>query len=168
MSMGTIDRKERRFTGYHMLASMVAFFGVVFAVNFWLAYEAETTWTGLIAKNGYAPSQQFNAELAAARAQQERGWHSALAYRNGTLELRLADKSGSAVILDNMTAELGRPAYDGQDRKLPLTHRGHGVYTALVDLPHGAWDVRIDGGNGDHAFRRESRMIISAGTGQEE
>jgi nitrogen fixation protein FixH len=167
MSMGTIEGKERRFTGYHMLAAMVAFFGVVIGVNFWLAYEAETSWTGLMAKNGYVPSQQFNTELAEARVQKERGWRSALSYRNGALELTLVDSSGGGIVLDNVTAELGRPAFDGQDRKLALTHRGRGVYAAMVDLPLGAWDVRIDGGDGGRKFRRESRMIISAGTGRE-
>lgn len=163
-----IDGKERRFTGWHMLAVMVAFFGVVFAVNFWLAYEAETTWTGLMARNGYAPSQNFNAELARARVQKERGWRSGLSYRNGAIEFTLVDRSGNAVVLDAVTAEFGRPAYDGQDRKVPLTHRGDGVYTAAVDLKHGAWNVRIDGGAGDRTYRRESRLIISGASGQEE
>lgn len=168
MSTGMIDRKERQFTGRHMLAAMIAFFGVVFAVNFWLAYEAETTWTGLIAKNGYAPSQKFNEELARARIQKERGWRSGLTYTNGTLAFTLVDRSGGAVVLEAVTAELGRPAYDGQDRKVALIHRGHGIYTAAVDLQFGAWDVRIDGGKNDRTYRRESRLIVSAGTGQEE
>lgn len=168
MSTGMIDGKERRFTGYHMLAAMIAFFGVVVGVNFWLAYEAETTWTGLMARNGYAPSQHFNTELAEARAQKERGWRSTLGYAGGKLEFTLVDKMGDPVVLENVTAELGRPAYDGQDRKVTLIHRGHGVYSTSTELPHGAWDVRIDGGSGERKYRRESRMIVSTGTGQEE
>ena len=43
--------KQFRFTGYHMLAIMVAFFGVVIAVNLTMATFASRSWTGLVVEN---------------------------------------------------------------------------------------------------------------------
>jgi nitrogen fixation protein FixH len=36
------------FTGYHMLAILVAFFGVIISVNLLMAYYANSSWSGLI------------------------------------------------------------------------------------------------------------------------
>ncbi|MEO1102369.1 MAG: FixH family protein, partial [Pseudomonadota bacterium] len=46
----------KRFTGWHMLAILVTFFGVVVTVNITMAVLAHTSWTGLLAKNGYRAS----------------------------------------------------------------------------------------------------------------
>jgi nitrogen fixation protein FixH len=56
------------FTGKHMLATMVAFFGVIITVNLIMARFAVTTWSGLVVPNTYVASQQFNAKAAEARA----------------------------------------------------------------------------------------------------
>jgi nitrogen fixation protein FixH len=61
--------KSKTFTGWHMLAIMVAFFGVVISVNMLMAYYANTSWSGILAKNTYVASQDFNA-----KAEEARGW----------------------------------------------------------------------------------------------
>ena len=76
---------EWTFTGRHMLLVMVAFFGVTITVNLVLAFFATSSWTGLIVKNSYVASQEYNEKLAEARAQDalgvfrapSRGAHSA-------------------------------------------------------------------------------------------
>ena len=88
---------EFRFTGWHMLTCMIAFFGVIIVVNFTMASFASKSWTGLVVKNSYVASQKFNDELAVAEAQQARGWRSQVAYENGELVFQLFDKSGKAV-----------------------------------------------------------------------
>jgi nitrogen fixation protein FixH len=64
----------RRFTGRHMLAAMLAFFGVILAVNMAMATLATRTFGGVVVENSYVASQEFNAWLAAARAQRKLGW----------------------------------------------------------------------------------------------
>ena len=46
-----------RFTGFHMLACMIVFFGVIVAVNLTMATLASQSWTGLVVKNSYVASQ---------------------------------------------------------------------------------------------------------------
>ena len=58
--MNTRERKPAEFTGRHMLAIMLAFFGVIIAVNLVMATLASKSWTGLVVKNTYVASQQFN------------------------------------------------------------------------------------------------------------
>ena len=61
----TGNRTMREFTGKHMLAIMIAFFGVVFAVNFTMVYFSRHSWTGLVVENSYVASQEFNEKTAA-------------------------------------------------------------------------------------------------------
>ena len=65
-----------RFTGRHMAAIMLAFFGVVIAINFTMATLAETTFGGTVVDNSYVASQSFNAWLRAGR---QLGWTGAAA-----------------------------------------------------------------------------------------
>lgn len=49
-----------RFTGYHMIACVVSFFAVIIFANVTMAWFASSSWTGLVVKNSYVASQQFN------------------------------------------------------------------------------------------------------------
>ena len=64
--MRTIDTR-RRFTGYHMAAILVAFFGVIIAVNMVMATLATRTFGGVVVENSYVASQEFNGWLKDAR-----------------------------------------------------------------------------------------------------
>ena len=60
----------RRFTGRHMLVLMLAFFGVVVAVNLLMATLATRTFGGTVVDNSYVASQRYNRWLdAGARAE---------------------------------------------------------------------------------------------------
>jgi nitrogen fixation protein FixH len=64
----------RRFSGWHATAIIVAFFGVVVAVNVTMATLAVRTFGGTVVENSYVASQEYNRWLAAARKQDELGW----------------------------------------------------------------------------------------------
>ena len=51
---------RRGFTGRHMLAAMLGFFGVVIAVNVVMATLAAKTFSGTVVDNSYVASQQRN------------------------------------------------------------------------------------------------------------
>lgn len=154
---------ERAFTGWHMLAIMVAFFGVIIAVNVTMAVLAGRTWTGLVVKNSYVASQSFNRDLQTAAAQHARGWQSRLAYRDGVVSLELKDRKGAPVALGDLTLHLGRPAFEQADRDLVLAHRGDGRYSARIALDPGIWSLRIESGKGATSYRRDSRLLVKAG-----
>ncbi len=62
--------QPKPFTGRHMLFAMLAFFGVIIAVNLTMAVFATKSWTGLVVKNSYVASQAFNRELEQAKVQE--------------------------------------------------------------------------------------------------
>ena len=67
-------RIARPFTGKHMAAIMIAFFGVVIAVNVLMARLATSTFGGLVVENSYVASQKFNRWLGEARSEKALGW----------------------------------------------------------------------------------------------
>src|SRR5690606_31679205 len=66
--MNSTPRKGFVFTGWHMFGAMVLFFGVIISVNLYMAWQATHTWSGLVVKNTYIASQEFNGKVAEAKA----------------------------------------------------------------------------------------------------
>ncbi len=158
--------QPKRFTGRHMLFAMLAFFGVVIAVNLTMAVFASTSWTGLVVKNSYVASQAFNRQLEQARVQAARGWTGKIAYRDGAIVLSLADKEGQPVLLDTSVVQVGRPAFEQADHRVAMVHQGNGVYHASDVLQPGIWQVSVRGTSSRGDYRLDSRLIIKPDTGQ--
>lgn len=153
---------ERTFTGKHMFALMAAFFGIVIAVNVTMAWFAEQSWTGLVVQNSYVASQEFNQMLEAAREQKARGWRTAIAYEDDRLSLQIVSRAGKPVLLDRLTAVIGRPAEDRSDHTIGFVYAGGGLWVAQTELGHGVWQIRIDGNKGDEPFRLDARMVVNS------
>jgi len=160
MSSSDSKNGEWEFTGWHMLLSMLAFFGVIISVNVTMAVLAGHSWTGLVVKNSYVASQHFNEDLAEARRQAARGWTSKLVYGEQQFAFTLKDRDGQPVVLDDLKVSVGRPASEMQDRTVALRHVGDGGYRGDVALGPGIWMVRITGGVGEHAYRRDRRIEV--------
>lgn len=150
-----------RFTGYHMIACMIAFFGVIIAVNTMLAVLASSSWTGLVVKNSYVASQKFNAELKAAKVQHDAGWRSELTYTKGIIQVHLIDKNGKPVALDKAHIFIGRPAFEQQDQDVALTENSHGKYYRAVKLTEGYWDIQVKGLVNGQPYRRDARLLVN-------
>ena len=149
-----------RFTGWHMLMIMVAFFSTVIAVNGYMAYEASKSWTGLIVKNGYVASQDYNQKLAEAQAQAARGWHGDIGFADGVVAFTLTNRDGNPVKLADVSATIGRPAFDKDDHTLALTYAGNGRYEAADALASGPWAITIMGESSEGAYRLEKRILV--------
>ncbi len=149
-----------KFTGYHMLASMIAFFAVIVTANFTMAWFASSSWTGLVAKNGYVASQDFNKKLAAAREQNGRGWKSSFSFANNVVKFELLDGNNKPVGLDTITVKLLRPVSQDRDDKLVLINDGNGVYQINHTLAPGVWLFSINS-VGDVPFRIDGRMVVN-------
>ncbi|MEE9376237.1 MAG: FixH family protein [Rhizobiaceae bacterium] len=154
------QKKQFRFTGWHMMAIMVAFFGTIIAVNLTMAILASRTWTGLVVKNSYVASQQFNRDLEAAKVQNAKGWQSQLSYKNGEIRLRLKDKSGGLLTLDEANIFIGRPAFEQQDQQLPLALKADGVHFVKIEMDSGDWFVKIKGKINGASYRRDARFLV--------
>src|SRR5258707_1136166 len=77
-------------TGWHMLAIVSLFFGVIIAVNIALAVAATGTFPGLVVENSYVSSQHYDELLARAREQDKAGWRDNLTVDGGVLRFALS------------------------------------------------------------------------------
>lgn len=150
----------RRFTGRHMSIAMIAFFGVIIAVNLTMAWFASRSWTGLVVSSGYVASQDFNMKLAAAREQKARGWRHSVTYAENRFDLELLDRDGLPVTLDMASVKIGRPASEFADQAAALLYMGGGLYSAEISLDPGIWQFTIDGARNLEALRLEARMFV--------
>lgn len=133
----------RPFTGWHMLAIMVAFFGVIIGVNVFMAVASSRTWTGLVVENSYVASQEFQRKLDLQREQAALGWTPAFAYRPGELRFVLNDGQGRPLEIGTVTVALTRPVGAAEDQTLTLARQADGAYVGAVTLASGVWDAQI-------------------------
>jgi nitrogen fixation protein FixH len=137
-----------RFTGWHITAILVAFFGVVIAVNVWLAVEARTTFGGVLAENGYVASQDYNKWIAESARQDRLGWSVSAGAEGGRLVLsvRGVDHPRVAVLLRH---PLGREP----ERRMTMMPDGAERFRSVERLPPGRWRVHIDLARGNSTAR---------------
>ncbi len=133
----------QKFTGWHMAGALLGFFGTIITVNMIMAYFATSTWTGLVVKNSYVASQNFNTETAALKAQQAMGWDAASEYRDGTFGITLTGRDQAPLGGAIVTAKVGRPAYESDDRTVQLLETAPGQYEAPTDLGPGIWTAAL-------------------------
>ena len=153
-------KSPREFTGRHMLVIMLAFFGTIVGVNIFMATMATTSWTGLVVKNTYVASQEFNEKLAASRAQAKLNWHVGLIYRDGQLIFDLADDQSQPIKMQSVEIALTRPIGIAQDRTLTLLAQGE-KFVVRDAIPSGVWNVVINANiEGYPEFIYRARLII--------
>lgn len=150
----------RNFTGRHMAGFMVTFFAVIIAVNVFMTWQAVHAWPGLVVKNSYVASQEFNEKTAARRAQIALGWTAEMAYQDGALTAALQDGYGNAMTDADVTVHLSRPVTDSADLDLPLTARDVGLYGADYTLAAGRWDLTLTVIHDGQTWTRPIRMDI--------
>lgn len=135
--------KSRPFTGKHMLLAMVAFFGVIITVNLVMATFASKSWTGLVVKNSYVASQEFNEIAAAAREQDRLGWQGQFAAKDGRVTYQLTDRNGGRIRASDITLAFKRPAFEADDHEVKLAVDADGTYQADHRLGDGIWVVQV-------------------------
>lgn len=150
----------RPFTGRHMLGILLGFFGVVIGANLALVYFASHSWTGLVVKNSYVASQEFNETTARLEAA-EAGVHVIPGYRDGALDMRLTGNDGEPMLASNVVVRLGRPSHEGEDSIIILAATGGGHYAASHTLGAGVWSGSISADVVDHpGWSRPIRLLV--------
>lgn len=133
---------RKKITGPRVLTFMVAFFGVVIAVNVGMAYQAGRTFPGLEEEtgNGYDESQAFDKIM---REQIALGWKIDLAYANRTLTVTFRGKDGAEAQVGGMALLIGRPTEASDDQRPQFVQSGP-VFTAPLTLAPGKWMVKVN------------------------
>lgn len=132
-----------KFTGRHMALIMVAFFGVVIAVNLTMATFATRTFGGKVVENSYVAGQQFNGWLAKGRAQEQLGWTAATDLEDSR-QVTLRLQAGAAPLAGaQVSATAQHPVGRAEDVTLEFVRVAPGVYRSLAPLPAGRWKVHL-------------------------
>ncbi|MGD9785370.1 MAG: FixH family protein [Hyphomicrobiaceae bacterium] len=137
-------------TGRHVLFGLLAFFGVVFAVNGWFLYEALSTHTGVVSNEPYRKGLAYNERIAAEARQSERGWAAALEFSesgSGPITFALTDRSGAGVTGLSVRGRIGRHSTQALDTMLLFQERAPGRYVADIGkLSGGTWTADVEAG----------------------
>ena len=149
-------------TGRKVLMIFLAFFGIVTAVNLVFIYYATGTFPGLVVKNSYVASQEYDAKRD---AQNALGWHAGAGLKDGVLTVSIRDSDGAPVQGLTVSAVIGRPATTAGERVVDL-HPNGDVYIAQPGLPKGIWrvEIRAEGGP-EEKFRALARLYQPGGEG---
>lgn len=129
--------KERKLTGWHVLAIFVGAFGVIIGVNIALAYNAVATFPGLEVPNSYVASQTFDDRR---EAQESLGWTVETTQGDGQVEIAITDGKGYPVQPASLSAKIGRTTTVKDDREPEFRFDGR-AYVAEDDLAPGYWNV---------------------------
>src|SRR5690606_14944805 len=152
------------FTGWHMLAIMLAFFGVIIVVNLIMAYNAHHSWSGLVVQNSYVAGQEFNEKSEIGKQQAALEWQVEENYSDGTFSYQIKYKNGEAVDVMGASALFKRPVGDAQDTLINLEVTGPGTMSAPVQLDDGAWIMEVNTNAGlEYPYRDVKRIHVRNG-----
>lgn len=150
---------SKEFTGKHMLALAVSFFGVIIAVNVVMAVSAARTWTGLVVQNSYVASQEFQDKADARHAQNAAGWTIRMAYQAGEIRVEALGPQGP-LALEDASVFIHRPVGGHDDATVQLS-LVDGLYRGDIELGSGVWDVTVTTGATElGAIERETRIRV--------
>jgi nitrogen fixation protein FixH len=130
------------FTGWHMLALALAFFGLIIGVNVFMAFKAISTFPGLEVASSYDDSQSFDKAKA---AQIALGWTLVPSYDHAADQLRLdfTDRDGKPVVLKDIDVLVGRPTETTEDLHPTMQIAADGAYVSAESLRKGKWMLQI-------------------------
>ncbi len=129
----------RELTGKHVLAITLTAFGVIIAVNFYMAFNAISTFPGLEVKNSYVASQSFDRDRA---AQEALHWKVTPDYKDGILTIAITDAAGQPVEVHDLAVTIGRPTHVREDQTPHFTYH-RGVYSTPLTLAPGNWNIHL-------------------------
>jgi nitrogen fixation protein FixH len=131
------------FTGRHMLMIMVAFFGLVIAVNILLAVKSVETFSGLVVNNSYVASQTFDKDTDKLAADAAMDVHPELSIAHGMVHLKLATAAGQPIEAQNLHLTLGHAVSASTDQALVFASLGMGEFEAKANLTGGYWQGQL-------------------------
>lgn len=157
------DTVTKPFTGRHMALIMCAFFGVVISVNLFMAWNASSSWSGLVVPNTYVASQQFNGKVAQQRAIAATGVEGRLSVEDGVVTFRISHPQKGPVDVEAVSVNFLRPVGTGQDFTIDLQRTESGVYSARHEVRPGQWIAAIKATNGEQVIVHEANRFYVVG-----
>jgi len=155
----------RLWTGWTILLSLLGFFGVVFAVNGVMIYEALSTLSGVDTDSAYQAGLEFEQNVAMAKAQDARHWRVEAkltpAPAGERLDVSARDAAGQPLGGMQAAAVFERPTDRRLDRAVVLVEDAAGRFHGSAEVTTGQWDLVIElTRHGEQLFRSKNRVIL--------
>ncbi|HSP51196.1 MAG TPA: FixH family protein [Pseudolabrys sp.] len=165
----TSNRKQqqpRELTGGKVLLWLVAFFGIIFAVNGVLVQAAISTFGGVETLSSYKAGLQFEQEVGLVARQDALHWQvNGTLTRDGAgvavLDLTVRDVQGTPLAGLSADARLAHPTDDRLDRVMAVRSVAGGAFHGSAEAQPGQWELIVDFYRGDQrVFRSRSRVSL--------
>lgn len=132
----------KEFSGWHMFGVIALFFGTIISVNIVLAFNAAGTWTGLMVKNTYVESQNFNSRVADLNAHKPLGWKVGISYNSRQLKISAHDNNDAFIKSAVVSGYLGKAVHEHDDQTI-IFGEVNGAYVSEVSLSDGLWQIQL-------------------------
>lgn len=153
-------------TGRKVALIFAGFVATFLTANAIMATSAVQTFGGLVTKSSFREGVQYDKQIAAARAQDERGWRvdarvNRAADGRVAIDVQPRDKAGQPLVGYVAKARLSHPADMRRDVAATLAETSPGVYAASVEAPDGGYTLVIDiEKNGETLFKSNNRVRL--------
>lgn len=135
-----MSAKSSTFTGRHMAAVFVGGFGIVIAVNLFMAWQAVGGFHGTVVDNSYVASQKYNGWLDKAESARALGWQVLPVRRkDGRVVLETLAVPANATIM----AEAERPLGEREATRLTFAPESPNSWISDKPLGPGRWQLRM-------------------------
>lgn len=136
-------------------------FGIIIAANAVMIWLAISSAPGLVTEHPFERGRAYNAELAAAAAQDALGWKAAVEWRDGVAEVHVTTRAGAPVEGLSATITALRPLGHDAPLELTLAETGPGRYAAALPLPRpGQWDLEFVARRGTDLVSATKRIFV--------
>ena len=157
-------QKPFEVTGGLVLVCIVAFFLTVAAVNAVMIRFAVATFGGVETESAYKAGLAFKAEIAAAVAQEVRGWKVDVRREPGgegvVVHVTVRDQAGLPVPHLVAEIDLEHPADKRRDVVMSVTEQSAGVFRATAQAVGQRTLVVALTRNGERMFRSVERIVV--------
>lgn len=139
-----MQKTKKKITGFHVTLMFVAFFGVIMAVNFYMASLALGSFSGTVVDNSYVASQKYNEWLEESRQEAAHGWTVSDPKRaSDKLQLSVVNAQGNPLSDAKVTTIAYHPVGRTEAINLTFTKNSDGQFTSNETLPSGRWKLKI-------------------------
>ncbi len=164
MTMPNPTERPGRLSGGHVLAAMLAFFGIIIVADGTMIYKALTTFGGVDNVNAYRDGLAYNARIASAERQAKLRWRDTLEILSNPERIRVSLSNADGAPLSGVRVEalVGRPATIRSDAVIQLAEVAPGIFeAAFPEAGEGAWiaTVRAFETNGDEPVYQNRRRL---------
>jgi nitrogen fixation protein FixH len=145
-SVATTAQTPRPITGRTVLIYFLSFFGIVFAMNFYMVRVAVSSFSGVETESSYKAGLSFKNDIAAAQAQDARHWSvEATLQRSDAPGVIITARDAQGQALSGLTAEvrLAHPTDKRRDLVVEFVELTSGQFKSLTPMPKGPWDLVI-------------------------